>query len=69
MEGFSFVTPKTGLNRPNTGKEDDDDERKICLSALPCLYVACDNSRTFEWAFIKFDIRELQFDIYQFWLK
>jgi hypothetical protein len=25
MDGFSFVTPVTGLNRPNTGKEDDDD--------------------------------------------
>jgi hypothetical protein len=25
MEGFSFVTLVTGLNRPNTGKEDDDD--------------------------------------------
>jgi hypothetical protein len=25
MEGFSFVTPVTGLNKPNTGKEDDDD--------------------------------------------
>jgi hypothetical protein len=30
MEGFSFVTPVTGLNRPSTGKEgggggDDDD--------------------------------------------
>jgi hypothetical protein len=24
MEGFSFVTPVTGLNRLNTGKEDDD---------------------------------------------
>jgi hypothetical protein len=24
MEGFSFVTPVTGLNRPNTGKEDND---------------------------------------------
>jgi hypothetical protein len=23
MEGFSFVTPVTGLNRLNTGKEDD----------------------------------------------
>jgi hypothetical protein len=23
MEGFSFVTPVTGLNRPNTRKEDD----------------------------------------------
>jgi hypothetical protein len=26
MEGFSFVTPVTGLNRPNTGKEDNDDD-------------------------------------------
>jgi hypothetical protein len=26
MKGFSFVTPVTGLNRPNTGKEDDDDK-------------------------------------------
>jgi hypothetical protein len=26
MEGFSFVTPVTGLNRPNTRKEDDDDD-------------------------------------------
>jgi hypothetical protein len=25
MEGFSFVTPVTGLSRPNTGKEDDDE--------------------------------------------
>jgi hypothetical protein len=25
MEGFSFVTPVTGLNRPNTRKEDDDE--------------------------------------------
>jgi hypothetical protein len=25
MEGFSFVIPVTGLNRPNTGKEDDND--------------------------------------------
>jgi hypothetical protein len=25
MEGFSLVTPITGLNRPNTGKEDDDE--------------------------------------------
>jgi hypothetical protein len=27
MEGFSLVTPVTGLNRPNTGKEDDDEFR------------------------------------------
>jgi hypothetical protein len=26
MEGFSFVTPVTGLNRPNTGKEDYDND-------------------------------------------
>jgi hypothetical protein len=25
MEGCSFVTPVKGLNRPNTGKDDDDD--------------------------------------------
>jgi hypothetical protein len=29
MEGFSFVTPVTGLNRPNTGKEDDDDDDPV----------------------------------------
>jgi hypothetical protein len=29
MEGFSFVTSVTGLNRPNTGKEDDDDDDDI----------------------------------------
>jgi hypothetical protein len=26
MEGFSFVTPVTSFNRPNTVKEDDDDD-------------------------------------------
>jgi hypothetical protein len=26
MKGFSFVMPVTGLNRPNTAKDDDDDE-------------------------------------------
>jgi hypothetical protein len=26
MEGFSFVTPVTGLNRPNTGKEEVDND-------------------------------------------
>jgi hypothetical protein len=26
MEGFTFVMPITGLSRPNTGKEDDDDD-------------------------------------------
>jgi hypothetical protein len=32
MEGFSFVTPVTGLNRPNTGKEDDDDAADAAIS-------------------------------------
>jgi hypothetical protein len=26
MEGFSFVTPITGLNRSNTGKDDEEDD-------------------------------------------
>jgi hypothetical protein len=29
MEGSSFVTLVTGLNRPNTGKEDDDDDDDV----------------------------------------
>jgi hypothetical protein len=29
MEGFSFVIQVTGLNRPNTGKEDDDDDDDV----------------------------------------
>jgi hypothetical protein len=28
VEGFSFVTPITGLNWPSTGKEDDDEKWK-----------------------------------------
>jgi hypothetical protein len=36
MKGFSFVTPVTGLNRPNTGKDDDDDETNLPkVSLLP----------------------------------
>jgi hypothetical protein len=33
MEGFSFVTPVTCLNRPNTGKEGDDDDKilRLCV--------------------------------------
>jgi hypothetical protein len=31
MERFSFVTPVTGLNRPNTRKKDDDDEIYPCI--------------------------------------
>jgi hypothetical protein len=29
MEGFSFVTPVTGLNRPNTGKENDNETMQV----------------------------------------
>jgi hypothetical protein len=43
MEGFSFVTPVTGLNRPNTGKEDDDDgnnhSRIVKHDCLPFLFL------------------------------
>jgi hypothetical protein len=35
MEGFGFVTPVTGLNRPNTGKEDDDDDPRIRRWEVP----------------------------------
>jgi hypothetical protein len=35
MEGFSFVTHVTGLNRPNTGKEDDDDDDDDEVCVLP----------------------------------
>jgi hypothetical protein len=31
MEGFSFVTSVTGLNRPNTGKEDYDENILISI--------------------------------------
>jgi hypothetical protein len=32
MEEFSFVTPVTGLNRTNTGKDDDDDDNFSTIS-------------------------------------
>jgi hypothetical protein len=31
MEGFSFVTPVTGVSRDKTGKEDDDDTKSVKL--------------------------------------
>jgi hypothetical protein len=34
MEGFSFVTPVTGLSRPNAGKEDDDDDDGTSIYSL-----------------------------------
>jgi hypothetical protein len=48
MEGFSFVTPVTGLNRPNTGKEDDYDEFMqitdtiyVCVCVCVCVWCMC----------------------------
>jgi hypothetical protein len=38
MEGFSFVTPVTGLNRPNTGNDDDDD--KFTLQLLSSVFLS-----------------------------
>jgi hypothetical protein len=38
MEGFGFVTPVTVLNRPNTGKEDDDDDGTSDLKNYCKLY-------------------------------
>jgi hypothetical protein len=48
VEGFSFVTPVTGLNSLNTGKEDDDDDddlkmveihnNRVCLLTYNYLY-------------------------------
>jgi hypothetical protein len=35
MEGFSFVTPVTGLNRPNTGKEDDEYPKLLACTPKP----------------------------------
>jgi hypothetical protein len=34
MEGFSFATRVTGLNRPNTEKEDDDDDDEFRLQRV-----------------------------------
>jgi hypothetical protein len=41
MEGFSFVTPVTGLNRPNTGKEDDDDDDDDVLCIVNAEWHLC----------------------------
>jgi hypothetical protein len=46
MEGFNFVTPVTGLNRPNTGQEDDDADHFIGggrtrLCKIPHTQIAC----------------------------
>jgi hypothetical protein len=45
MEGFSFVTPITGLSRPNTGKEDDD--KHFILIARKGNLLKCYNHRAF----------------------
>jgi hypothetical protein len=46
MEGFSFVTPVTGLNRPNTGKEDDDDDDDFTNTFLEFLRVENKHNKT-----------------------
>jgi hypothetical protein len=40
VEGFSFVTPVTGLNRPNTGNDDDDDDDKFTLQLLSSVFLS-----------------------------
>jgi hypothetical protein len=37
MKGFSFVIPIMGLNRLNTGKEEDDDDDTRPRELLSCL--------------------------------
>jgi hypothetical protein len=37
MEGFSFVTPVTGLNRPDTGMEEEYDDDDGILSDTLCI--------------------------------
>jgi hypothetical protein len=32
MEGFAFVTPITGLNRPNTGKEEEENDDDVQIT-------------------------------------
>jgi hypothetical protein len=57
MEGFSFVTRVTGLNRPNTGNEDehhDDDEDGLFNDAVICTknmasYNGCLYWRIMNW--------------------
>jgi hypothetical protein len=41
MEGFSFLTPVTGLSRPNTGKEDDDIFRFKNPKSTTCTNTGC----------------------------
>jgi hypothetical protein len=40
MEGFSFVTPVTGRNRLNTGKEDDDDDVLYYMITMDAYYIS-----------------------------
>jgi hypothetical protein len=42
MEGFSFVTPVTGLSRRNTGKEDYD---VLYIAVLLAWDFPCNNSK------------------------
>jgi hypothetical protein len=43
MEWFSFVTPVTGLIRPNTGKEDDDySDYNLNYKSITCVIKVVD---------------------------
>jgi hypothetical protein len=65
MEGFSFVTPVTGLSRPNTGKEDDND---VINNQIFCaltefgykLYTVCSKN----YSHTSFHRRKLSFFMY-----
>jgi hypothetical protein len=41
MEGLSFVTPVTGLNIPNTGKDDGDDDDDVSIRLNTISYPWC----------------------------
>jgi hypothetical protein len=58
MEGFSFVTPVTGLIKPNTGKEEeeDDDDDLNCSECKNLTFSAC-QSLTKPYYVTKFHYR------------
>jgi hypothetical protein len=56
MEGFSFVTPVTGLNRSNTGKEDDVDADYIYIYKHMKFLMICHTSRVQEFGSLSFTL-------------
>jgi hypothetical protein len=56
MEWFSFVTPITGLNTPNTGKEDDDDDY-VCICQNPTAFFISVHVCTFFLSAMKYKNR------------